>query len=172
MQIESYKLYSNYLGWLYNDQNPKIAVYRKKYNIHQTQKVCKKKTNKTLEQFTKWPSCLQIYLHNCWKAFRSYFCDESNVTWRGDTCSYRNKTDRPNWSDGCKTIMEKVSFIEWNLYTGYIWHMKEKYWALNKYFNSCIWYDIWSFSVESWKVRAFSKQIPMAFKRRFKFGLK
>lgn len=113
---------------LYNDQNPKIAVYRKKYNIHQTQKVCKKqkqnkpkKTNKTLEQFTKWPSGLQIYLHNCWKAFRSYFCDESNVTWRGDTCSYRNKTDRPNWSDGCKTIMEKVSFIEWNLYTSDTW---------------------------------------------------
>lgn len=73
---------------LYNDQNPKIAVYRNKYNIHQTQKVCKrkqnKKTNKTLEQFTKWPSGLQIYLHNCWKAFRSYFCGESNVTWRGE----------------------------------------------------------------------------------------
>lgn len=34
---------------LYNDQNPKIAVYRNKYNIHQTQKVCKKK-NKPKKQ--------------------------------------------------------------------------------------------------------------------------
>lgn len=126
MQIESYKLYSNYLGWHSTLQWPKSknsCLQKKKYNIHQTQKVCKKKkqTNKTLEQFTKWPSGLQIYLHNCWKAFRSYFCDESNVTWRGDTCSYRNKTDRPNWSDGCKTIMEKVSLIEWNLYTSDTW---------------------------------------------------
>lgn len=49
MQIESIWVDIQF----YNDQNPKIAVYRKKYNIHQTQKVCKKKTNKTLEQFTK-----------------------------------------------------------------------------------------------------------------------
>lgn len=33
---------------LYYDQNPKIAVYRNKYNIHQTQKVCKE--NKTKKQ--------------------------------------------------------------------------------------------------------------------------
>lgn len=93
MQIESYKLYSNYLGWHSTLQWPKSknSCLQKKYNIHQTQKVCKKnqktnqkKTNKTLEQFTKWPSGLQIYLHNCWKAFRSYFCGESNVTWRGE----------------------------------------------------------------------------------------
>lgn len=131
MQIESYKLYSNYLGWHSTLQWPKSKNSCLQKEIQHTpdpeglQKKKKtnkpKKTNKTLEQFTKWPSGLQIYLHNCWKAFRSYFCDESNVTRRGDTCSYRNKTDRPNWSDGCKTIMEKVSFIEWNLYTSDTW---------------------------------------------------
>lgn len=131
MQIESYKLYSNYLGWHSTLQWPKSKNSCLQKKIQHTpdpeglqkKKTNKqtKKTNKTLEQFTKWPSGLQIYLHNCWKAFRSYFCDESNVTWRGDTCSYRNKTDRPNWSDGCKTIMEKVSFIEWNLYTSDTW---------------------------------------------------
>lgn len=130
MQIESYKLYSNYLGWHSTLQWPKSknSCLQKKIQhtpdpegLQKKKKTKPKKTNKTLEQFTKWPSGLQIYLHNCWKAFRSYFCDESNVTWRGDTCSYRNKTDRPNWSDGCKTIMEKVSFIEWNLYTSDTW---------------------------------------------------
>lgn len=130
MQIESYKLYSNYLGWHSTLQWPKSknSCLQKKIQhtpdpegLQKKPKNKPKKTNKTLEQFTKWPSGLQIYLHNCWKAFRSYFCDESNVTWRGDTCSYRNKTDRPNWSDGCKTIMEKVSFIEWNLYTSDTW---------------------------------------------------
>lgn len=127
MQIESYKLYSNYLGWHSTLQWPKSKNSCLQKTIQHTpdpeglQKKTNKKTNKTLEQFTKWPSGLQIYLHNCWKAFRSYFCDESNVTRRGDTCSYRNKTDRPNWSDGCKTIMEKVSFIEWNLYTSDTW---------------------------------------------------
>lgn len=131
MQIESYKLYSNYLGWHSTLQWPKSknSCLQKKIQhtpdpegLQNKKKTNKpKKTNKTLEQFTKWPSGLQIYLHNCWKAFRSYFCDESNVTWRGDTCSYRNKTDRPNWSDGCKTIMEKVSFIEWNSYTSDTW---------------------------------------------------
>lgn len=131
MQIESYKLYSNYLGWHSTLQWPKSKNSCLQKKIQHTpdpeglqkkkNKNKPKKTNKTLEQFTKWPSGLQIYLYNCWKAFRSYFCDESNVTWRGDTCSYRNKTDRPNWSDGCKTIMEKVSFIEWNLYTSDTW---------------------------------------------------
>lgn len=130
MQIESYKLYSNYLGWHSTLQWPKSknSCLQKKIQhtpdpegLQKKKKNKPKKTNKTLEQFTKWPSGLQIYLHNCWKAFRSYFCDESNVTWRGDTCSYRNKTDRPDWSDGCKTIMEKVSFIEWNLYTSDTW---------------------------------------------------
>lgn len=132
MQIESYKLYSNYLGWHSTLQWPKSKNSCLQKKIQHTpdpeglqkkknKKNKPKKTNKTLEQFTKWPSGLQIYLHNCWKAFRSYFCDESNVTWRRDTCSYRNKTDRPNWSDGCKTIMEKVSFIEWNLYTSDTW---------------------------------------------------
>lgn len=126
MQIESYKLYSNYLGWHSTLQWPKSknsCLQKKIQHTPDPEGLQKKKqqTNKTLEQFTKWPSGLQIYLHNCWKAFRSYFCDESNVTWRGDTCSYRNKTDRPNWSDGCKTIMEKVSFIEWNLYTSDTW---------------------------------------------------
>lgn len=128
MQIESYKLYSNYLGWHSTLQWPKSKNSCLQKKIQHTpdpeglqKKKQTKKTNKTLEQFTKWPSGLQIYLHNCWKAFRSYFCDESNVTWRGDTCSYRNKTDRSNWSDGCKTIMEKVSFIEWNLYTSDTW---------------------------------------------------
>lgn len=131
MQIESYKLYSNYLGWHSTLQWPKSKNSCLQKKIQHTpdpeglqkkkKQTNQKKTNKTLEQFTKWPSGLQIYLHNCWKAFRSYFCDESNVTRRGDTCSYRNKTDRPNWSDGCKTIMEKVSFIEWNLYTSDTW---------------------------------------------------
>lgn len=131
MQIESYKLYSNYSGWHSTLQWPKSknSCLQKKIQhtpdpegLQKKQKTNKpKKTNKTLEQFTKWPSGLQIYLHNCWKAFRSYFCDESNVTWRGDTCSYRNKTDRPNWFDSCKTIREKVSFIEWNLYTSDTW---------------------------------------------------
>lgn len=124
MQIESYKLYSNYLGWHSTLQWPKSknsCLQRKIQHTPDPEGLQKKQTNKTLEQFTKWPSGLQIYLYNCWKAFRSYFCDESNVTWRGDTCSYRNKTDRPNWSDGCKTIMEKVSFIEWNLYTSDTW---------------------------------------------------
>lgn len=130
MQIESYKLYSNYLGWHSTLQWPKSknsCLQKKIQHTPDPEGLQKKttnkpkKTNKTLEQFTKWPSGLQIYLHNCWKAFRSYFCDESNVTRRGDTCSYRNKTDRPNWSDGCKTIMEKVSFIEWNLYTSDTW---------------------------------------------------
>lgn len=128
MQIESYKLYSNYLGWHSTLQWPKSKNSCLQKKIQHTpdpeglqKKKQTKKTNKTLEQFTKWASGLQIYLHNCWKAFRSYFCDESNVTWRGDTCSYRNKTDRSNWSDGCKTIMEKVSFIEWNLYTSDTW---------------------------------------------------
>lgn len=70
---------------LYNDQNPKIAVYRKNTTYTRPRRFAKKKNKqKTLEQFTKWPSGLQIYLHNCWKAFRSYFCDESNVTWRGE----------------------------------------------------------------------------------------
>lgn len=126
MQIESYKLYSNYLGWHSTLQWPKSknSCLQKKIQHTPDPEGLQKKTkqtNKTLEQFTKWPSGLQIYLHNCWKAFRSYFCDESNVTWRGDTCSYRNKTDSSNWSDGCKTIMEKVSFIEWNLYTSDTW---------------------------------------------------
>lgn len=124
MQIESYKLYSNYLGWHSTLQWPKSknsCLQKKIQHTPDPEGLQKKNKKKTLEQFTKWPSGLQIYLHNCWKAFRSYFCDESNVTRRGDTCSYRNKTDRSNWSDGCKTIMEKVSFIEWNLYTSDTW---------------------------------------------------
>lgn len=90
MQIESYKLYSNYLGWHSTLQWPKSKNSCLQKKIQHTpdpeglQKKTNKKTNKTLEQFTKWPSGLQIYLHNCWKAFRSYFCDESNVTWRGE----------------------------------------------------------------------------------------
>lgn len=89
MQIESYKLYSNYLGWHSTLQWPKSKNSCLQKTIQHTpdpeglQKKTKQ-TNKTLEQFTKWPSGLQIYLHNCWKAFRSYFCDESNVTWRGE----------------------------------------------------------------------------------------
>lgn len=93
MQIESYKLYSNYLGWHSTLQWPKSknSCLQKKIQhtpdpegLQKKKKNQPKKTNKTLEQFTKWPSGLQIYLHNCWKAFRSYFCDESNVTWRGE----------------------------------------------------------------------------------------
>lgn len=93
MQIESYKLYSNYLGWHSTLQWPKSknSCLQKKIQhtpdpegLQKKKKTNQKKTNKTLEQFTKWPSGLQIYLHNCWKAFRSYFCDESNVTWRGE----------------------------------------------------------------------------------------
>lgn len=91
MQIESYKLYSNYLGWHSTLQWPKSKNTEKNTTYTRPRRFAKKnqnkqtkKTNKTLEQFTKWPSGLQIYLHNCWKAFRSYFCDESNVTWRGE----------------------------------------------------------------------------------------
>lgn len=94
MQIESYKLYSNYLGWHSTLQWPKSKNSCLQKKIQHTpdpeglqkkkNKNKPKKTNKTLEQFTKWPSGLQIYLYNCWKAFRSYFCDESNVTWRGE----------------------------------------------------------------------------------------
>lgn len=93
MQIESYKLYSNYLGWHSTLQWPKSknSCLQKKIQhtpdpegLQKKQTNKPKKPNKTLEQFTKWPSGLQIYLHNCWKAFRSYFCDESNVTWRGE----------------------------------------------------------------------------------------
>lgn len=88
MQIESYKLYSNYLGWHSTLQWPKSKNSCLQKKIQHTPDPeglqNKKQTNKTLEQFTKWPSGLQIYLHNCWKAFRSYFCDESNVTWRGE----------------------------------------------------------------------------------------
>lgn len=84
MQIESYKLYSNYLGWHSTLQWPKSKNSCLQKKIQHTPDPeglqNKKQTNKTLEQFTKWPSGLQIYLHNCWKAFRSYFCDESNVT--------------------------------------------------------------------------------------------
>lgn len=87
MQIESYKLYSNYLGWHSTLQWPKSknsCLQKKIQHTPDPEGLQKKKPNKTLEQFTKWPSGLQIYLHNCWKAFRSYFCDESNVTWRGE----------------------------------------------------------------------------------------
>lgn len=85
MQIESIWVDIQF----YNDQNPKIAVYRKNTTYTRPRRFAKKKqTKKTPWTIYNLQNDQAVYKYistiYCWKAFRSYFCDESNVTWRGE----------------------------------------------------------------------------------------
>lgn len=93
MQIESYKLYSNYLGWHSTLQWPKSknsCLQKKIQHTPDPEGLQKKPKNKpkknkqnswTIYKMTKRFTNISPQLL---KAFRSYFCDESNVTWSGE----------------------------------------------------------------------------------------